>query len=112
MRVTIDIDDELVAKAGKLARPLDLTALVREGLAALIEREAIGRAGRQPARVEGGAATWHMIPRGRSTGRTRHDRGTRAFAQESVLIAGRDRRHSHGRRHRDNHLRHRHRAAR
>ena len=53
MRVTIDIDDELVAQAGKLAGPLDLTALVREGLAALIERESARRlaalGGSQPA---------------------------------------------------------------
>lgn len=48
MRVTIDIDDELVAKAGKLARPLDLTALVREGLAALIERESARARGDWP----------------------------------------------------------------
>ena len=36
MRTTINIDDELLAKAAKLAGPLDRSAVVREGLKALI----------------------------------------------------------------------------
>ena len=32
MRTTINIDDELLAKANKLAGPMDRTAMVREGL--------------------------------------------------------------------------------
>jgi len=37
------IDDDLLAKATKLAGPLDRTAIVREGLKALIERESARR---------------------------------------------------------------------
>lgn len=43
MRTTITIDEELLAKASKLAGPLDRSALVREGLKALIERESAKR---------------------------------------------------------------------
>lgn len=43
MRTTINIDDELLGKAARLAGPLDRTALVREGLKALIERESAKR---------------------------------------------------------------------
>ncbi len=43
MRTTINIDEELLAKASKLAGPLDRSALVREGLKALIERESAKR---------------------------------------------------------------------
>ena len=39
MRTTINIDDDLLAKATKLAGPLDRSAMVREALKALIERE-------------------------------------------------------------------------
>ena len=53
MRTTIDIDDELFAKAAKLAGPLDRSAVVHEGLRALIERESAKRlarlGGTQPA---------------------------------------------------------------
>jgi Arc/MetJ family transcription regulator len=38
MRTTINIDDDLLAKAAKLAGPLDRTAMVSEALKALIER--------------------------------------------------------------------------
>ena len=43
MRTTINIDDELLAKAAKLAGPMDRTAMVSEGLKALIERESARR---------------------------------------------------------------------
>ncbi len=43
MRTTINIDDDLLAKATLLAGNLDRTAVVREGLKALIERESARR---------------------------------------------------------------------
>jgi Arc/MetJ family transcription regulator len=46
MRTTINIDDELLAKATKLAGPMDRTAVVSEGLRALIERESARRLAR------------------------------------------------------------------
>lgn len=53
MRTTITIDEELLAKAAKLAGPLDRSTLVREGLKAFIERESAKRlallGGTQPA---------------------------------------------------------------
>jgi Arc/MetJ family transcription regulator len=39
MRTTINIDDELLAKAIKLMGPMDRTTLLSESLKALIERE-------------------------------------------------------------------------
>ena len=53
MRTTINIDDELLAKAAKLVGPMDRTAILSEGLKALIERESAKRlarlGGTQPA---------------------------------------------------------------
>jgi len=53
MRTTINIDDELLAKAIKLAGPMDRTTLLSEGLKALVERESARRlarlGGTQPA---------------------------------------------------------------
>jgi predicted transcriptional regulator len=53
MRMTIDIDDELLVKASKLSRPLDRSAIANEGLEALIQRESARRlarlGGTQPA---------------------------------------------------------------
>lgn len=46
MRTTINIDDELLAKAAKLTGSLDRSATVREGLKALIERESARRLAR------------------------------------------------------------------
>ena len=43
MRTTINLDDDLLAKAAKLAGPMDRSAMVREGLRALIERESARR---------------------------------------------------------------------
>jgi hypothetical protein len=39
MRITITIDDALLAKAAALVAPLDRSAIVQEGLKALMERE-------------------------------------------------------------------------
>ncbi len=53
MRTTVNIDDELLAKAIKLTGPIDRTAILSEGLKALIERESAKRlarlGGSQPA---------------------------------------------------------------
>ena len=53
MRTTINIDEDLLAKAAKLVGPLDRSALVHEGLKALIQRESARRlaclGGTQPA---------------------------------------------------------------
>jgi Arc/MetJ family transcription regulator len=46
MRTTINIDDDLLAKALKLTGPMDRSAMVREGLKALIERESARRLAR------------------------------------------------------------------
>lgn len=46
MRTTVNIDDELLEKATKLAGPMDRTAMVSEGLKALIERESARRLAR------------------------------------------------------------------
>lgn len=53
MRTTINIDDELLARAAELMGHLDRSAMIREGLKALIERESARRlarlGGTQPA---------------------------------------------------------------
>lgn len=46
MRTTINIDDELLARAAKLTGSMDRSAMVREGLKALIERESARRLAR------------------------------------------------------------------
>jgi Arc/MetJ family transcription regulator len=61
MRTTINIDDELLAKAAKLAGPMDRTAIVSEGLKALIERESA----RRLARLGGTQPTLKAAPRRR-----------------------------------------------
>jgi len=61
MRTTINIDDELLAKAAKLAGPMDRTTMVREGLKALIERESA----RRLARLGGTQPTLKAAPRRR-----------------------------------------------
>lgn len=43
MRTTLNIEDDLLAQAGKLTGTSEKTALVRMGLQALIEREAARR---------------------------------------------------------------------
>lgn len=43
MRTTVNLDETLLAKAIKLMGPLDRSALLQEGLQALIERESAKR---------------------------------------------------------------------
>lgn len=43
MRTTINIDDDLLAKAAALTGPMERSATVREALKALIERESARR---------------------------------------------------------------------
>jgi Arc/MetJ family transcription regulator len=43
MRTTVNIDEALLAKAIKLTGPLDRSALLHEGLKALVERESAKR---------------------------------------------------------------------
>jgi Arc/MetJ family transcription regulator len=46
VRTTINIDEDLLAKASKLAGPLDRSTLIQEGLKAFIERESARRLAR------------------------------------------------------------------
>lgn len=62
MRTTITLDDALLAKAAKLAGPLDRTAVLHEGLRALIERESA----RRLARLGGTQPALKAAPRRRS----------------------------------------------
>lgn len=62
MRTTVNIDDELLAKASKLAGPMDRTAILSEGLRALIERESAKRL----ARLGGTQPSIRAAPRRRS----------------------------------------------
>lgn len=43
MRTTVTLDDALLAKAAELSGTVERTALIREGLEALIERESARR---------------------------------------------------------------------
>ena len=43
MRTTVTLDDGLLAKAAELSGTVERTALIREGLEALIERESARR---------------------------------------------------------------------
>ena len=61
MRTTVNIDDELLAKATKLAGPMDRTAILSEGLKALIERESAKRL----ARLGGSQPELKVAPRRR-----------------------------------------------
>ena len=61
MRTTINIDDDLLAKATKLAGPLDRSAMVCEALKALIERESA----RRLARLGGSQPKLTVAPRRR-----------------------------------------------
>lgn len=62
MRTTVNIDDELLAKASKLAGPMDRTAILSEGLRALIERESA----RRLARLGGTQPSIKAAPRRRT----------------------------------------------
>ena len=61
MRTTISIDDELLAKATKLAGPMDRSAMLAEALKALIERESA----RRLARLGGSQPKLEAAPRRR-----------------------------------------------
>ena len=62
MRTTLNIDDELLQQARNLSGVQEKTALVREGLKALIERESA----RRLARLGGTEPQLEIIPRRRS----------------------------------------------
>ncbi len=61
MRTTINIDDELLAKASKLTGSQDRSDMVREGLKALIERESAKRL----AKLGGSQPSLKVAPRRR-----------------------------------------------
>ncbi|CCJ05479.1 type II toxin-antitoxin system VapB family antitoxin [Methylocystis sp. SC2] len=65
MRTTIALDDELVAKAQDFTGLTEKSALIREALKALIERESA----RRLARLGGSEPQLRDIPRRRSTPR-------------------------------------------
>ena len=62
MRTTINLDDELLEEARRLTGIKERTALIREGLRALIERESA----RRLARLGGSEPQLQGIPRRRS----------------------------------------------
>lgn len=59
MRTTLNIDDELLTQAQQLTGVAEKTALVREGLRALIQRESA----RRLARLGGSEPHLQAIPR-------------------------------------------------
>ncbi len=65
MRTTLTIDDQLLAEAQRLTGIAERTALVREGLRALIERESA----RRLARLGGTEPQLEAVPRRRSVTR-------------------------------------------
>ena len=64
MRTTVNIDDELLAKAEKFTGITERATLVREAFKALVEREAA----RRLARLGGTMPDLEPIPRRRSEG--------------------------------------------
>lgn len=62
MRTTINLDDDLVAEAQRVTGMKERTALIHEGLKALIERASA----RRLARLGGSEPRLHPIPRRRS----------------------------------------------
>ena len=62
MRTTLALDDDLVAEAQRLTGTTEKTALVREALSALIERESA----RRLARLGGSMPELELPPRRRS----------------------------------------------
>jgi Arc/MetJ family transcription regulator len=62
MRTTLNIDDELLQRARDLSGVQEKTALIREGLKALIERESA----RRLARLGGSEPQLEPIPRRRA----------------------------------------------
>jgi len=63
MRTTVTLDDDLLAKAIKLTGGLDRSAVLREGLRALIERESALRL----ARLGGTQPQLKPVPRRRAS---------------------------------------------
>lgn len=61
MRTTINLDEELLAEAQRITGLKERTALIREGLKALIERESA----RRLARLGGSEPSLESIPRRR-----------------------------------------------
>ena len=61
MRTTLALDDDLVAEAQRLTGTTEKTALVREGLKVLIERESA----RRLARLGGSQPELKAVPRRR-----------------------------------------------
>jgi Arc/MetJ family transcription regulator len=59
MRTTLNIDDEILARAQQVSGLKERTALVREGLKALIERESA----RRLARLGGSEPQLNAVPR-------------------------------------------------
>lgn len=64
MRTTINLNDELIERARELTGITEKTALVHEGLRALIAREAA----RRLAKLGGSAPDFEAPPRRRSVG--------------------------------------------
>lgn len=62
MRTTLNIDDDLLAEARRITGVSEKTALVREGLRALIERESA----RRLAKLRGSDPQIKPVPRRRS----------------------------------------------
>jgi len=62
MRTTLNIDDELLAEAQRITGMEEKTALVREGLRALIERESA----RRLAKLGGSQPQLRPVPRRRA----------------------------------------------
>ena len=62
MRTTINLDDELLTEAQRLTGVKERTALIHEGLKALIERESA----RRLARLSGSEPELQPIPRRRA----------------------------------------------
>ena len=62
MRTTLALDDDLVAEAQRLTGTIEKTALVREALTALVERESA----RRLARLGGSMPELELPPRRRS----------------------------------------------
>lgn len=76
MRTTLNIDDELLAEAGRLTGIEEKTALVRAGLEALIAREAARRlavlGGSDPAAAAGPRRRSPARRKGRRRGGSEH----------------------------------------
>ena len=65
MRTTVTLNDDLLARASKLASPSDRSALLHSALQALIERESAKRL----ARLGGSQPHLKAVPRRRSESR-------------------------------------------